>query len=212
MISKLKVYNSSNQVVEELELNGVFEETPNYYVIKDVIDHQRFCAMLGTNKTKNLSEVSGTGKKPFRQKGTGRARQGTSRAAHMVGGYAAMAPRGEIREKFLNKKVKAKGLLYALIDKMINNKLIIINDFPTFIKTKEFISFSKGFDMDKNKVLFVDRVPTYNFGKSLANVPYKNIISIDGVNVYDVVKNDTLCFTKDAFLLMQALLISRIYG
>lgn len=207
---KIKILDSTNKNVESLSLDSLFAESPNAYIIKQVIDHNAFCRMLGTNKTKNLSEVSGSGKKPFKQKGTGRARQGTARSALMVGGYAAMAPRGLIREKSLNKKVKAKGLLYALISKLNDDKLVVVDSFPTSIKTKDFVSFADKFGVVKSKVLFVDDVVEYNFAKSLANVVYKNVISVEGLNVYDIIKHEYVFVSKKAMLLLQALLLKRL--
>lgn len=208
---KLEVLNHSNKkLVETFELNSMFQEKPNLFIVKSVIDQNLFEAMLGTNKTKNLSEVSGSGKKPFKQKGTGRARQGSTRAALMVGGYAAMAPRGLIRKKSLNKKVRAKGLLYALNDKMQNNKIFVLDQFLNSIKTKDSVNLLKSFEIYKSKVLFIDNNENYNFAKSISNLINKKYLMIAGLNTYDLVKYEYLVVTKNTLLEIQNLLLKRL--
>lgn len=209
---KLKILNHLNkEFIEDLKVDEVFSEAPDMHIVKSVIDHNLFERMLGTNKTKNLSEVSGSGKKPFKQKGTGRARQGTSRSALMVGGYTAIAPRGDIRKKSLNKKVKARGLLYALNDKIQANELFLVDGFSDSVKTKDFIDLLKTFDLNNNKkVLFIDDKIKESFAKSSRNIINKNVLSVEGLNVYDIVKHDVIVVSKSAFLLIQALLLKRL--
>ncbi len=185
---------------EKVELNpAVFEIEPNdhviYLAVKAYLANQR----QGTHSTKNRSAVSGGGRKPFRQKGTGRARQGTIRAPHMVGGGRAHGPQPRDYRQDLPQKVKLLARKSALTYKAKANKIVVVEDF-TFEepKTRKVVELLNNLNVDDRKVLFVTGDYDINFLKSVRNIPYKWTIKAPEFSTYDVVNADVVIFQKSA--------------
>lgn len=177
----------------------VFEIEPNdhvlYLAIKSYLANQR----QGTHKVKSRSEVAGGGRKPFRQKGTGRARQGTIRAAHMVGGGRAFGPSPRDYRQDLPKKIRQLARRSALSYKLREEKLIVVEDFSfDEPKTKKVLELLENLKIDARKVLILTGEHDLNFYKSARNIPYKNVQRAPEFSVYDVLNAEYLVLQKSA--------------
>ena len=152
----------------------------------------------GTYKAKNRAEVSGTGKKAFRQKGNGRARQGTHRAPHMRGGGRAFPPQLRSYESKLNKKVRMLGLKCALSARLVEGNLIIIEDCAIDSpKTKDLVSLLVAHGWDS--ALFIDGVEKdLNFEFASRNIQDISLLPAQGANVYDILRREKLILTREA--------------
>ncbi len=185
---------------ETVELSpAVFEIEPNdhviYLAVKAYLANQR----QGTHSTKNRSAVSGGGRKPFRQKGTGRARQGTIRAPHMVGGGRAHGPQPRDYHQELPKKVKRLARKSALSYKAKENKILVVEDFAfDEPKTKKVVEILNNLNIDQRKILFITANYDVNFVKSVRNIPYKWTVKAPEFSTYDVVNADVVIFQKSA--------------
>jgi large subunit ribosomal protein L4 len=196
---KAKVYDLNNQEVDTVTLSeSVFGLEVRLDLIKRVIDWQRAKAMAGTHKTKTVSEVSGTTKKPFKQKGTGNARQGSLRSVQMRGGGVSHGPQVRSHAIDLPKKVRKLGLCHALSSKAITNRLVVIDNL----------------DLENNKTKFLDSLLSKFEGKSFfiigsdilndnlkqAAKNLHNVVAVPqiGANVYDIIKHDVVLIAKDA--------------
>ncbi|WAA09431.1 50S ribosomal protein L4 [Fervidibacillus albus] len=196
---KVALYNQSGSQVGEIELNDtVFGIEPNKHVMSEVIISQRASQRQGTSKVKNRSEVRGGGRKPWRQKGTGRARQGSIRAPQWRGGGVVFGPVPRSYAYKLPKKVRRLALKSALSTKVIENNLLVLDqlqfDAP---KTKEFVSVLKNLSVDA-KTLVVTADDSENVYLSARNIPTVKVINASGVNVLDIIGYDKLIITKDA--------------
>ena len=165
----------------------------------------------GSASTKNRAEVSGGGKKPFRQKGTGRARQGSTRAPHMVGGGVVHGPKPRSFEKKINKKVRKLALKSALATRFQAGNIVVIDEYSLEVpKTKSFVEFSKALDMVSNKKLFVinDLVEDkdYNLFLSVRNIKDTQILLPNEISVYWLLKSEKLVITKEALLSLEEVL------
>lgn len=194
------VVNKLGEVVKEIELNeAVFGVEYNQQCVFDAIMVARSNSRQATAKTKKRDEVSGGGKKPFRQKGTGRARQGSSRAPQMVGGGVVFGPTGIQNFKIKqNRKAARLALKSVLSEKVTNNGLVVVDEFNFEVaKTKEFV---KVLDAVKagEKVLFVATEEDDATILSARNLPYVKIVYPQGINVYDIVNVDTLLVSEAA--------------
>jgi len=154
---------------------------------------------LGTVNTKRKGDVSGGGKKPFRQKGTGNARQGSIRAVQFVGGGVAHAPKPRDYSLGLPKKMKRQALAESLSDKAQNGKLIVVDglnfDSP---KTKDAFSFLKGLGVNKSKNLIVLENAHEATMKSFKNLSSTIVLPMENLNLFDVLNSETVVFTKNA--------------
>jgi large subunit ribosomal protein L4 len=196
---KVALYNQTGSQVGDIELaDTVFGITPNVHVLHDAVVMQQASLRQGTHKVKNRSEVRGGGRKPWRQKGTGRARQGTIRAPQWVGGGVVFGPTPRSYSYKLPKKVRRLAIKSALSSKVIENEIIVLDnlsfDAP---KTKEMTSVLSAINAE-GKALIVTVDYNENVALSLRNLPGFTIVSADGVNVLDVLKHDKLIITKDA--------------
>jgi large subunit ribosomal protein L4 len=198
---KVKVVTLENKAAGEVELSdAVFGLEPRKDILQRVVEWQRAKARAGTHKTKTRAEVSGTGKKPFKQKGTGGARQGTLRGPHQEGGGRAHGPVVRSHEYKLPKKVRALGLKHALSAKQAEGKLFIV-DSLTAKKTKDVAKNLTGLGL--TKPLFIAPEFDAGFEKAVRNVKHTNVLKTVGANVYDILKAKELVLTKDAVNALQ---------
>ncbi len=196
---KLALYNQSGSEVGEIELNdSVFGIEPNRSVLHDAVVMQQASMRQGTHKTKGRSEVRGGGRKPWRQKGTGRARHGSIRSPIWVGGGVVFGPTPRDYSYKLPKKVRRLAIKSALSSKVQADEMIVLDKLSFEApKTKEMVAVLKNFSADK-KALIVTADYDETVYLSSRNIPGVKCISADGVNVLDVLKYDKLIMTKDA--------------
>ena len=194
------VVNKLGEVVREIELNeAIFGVEYNEQCVFDAIMVARSNSRQATAKTKKRDEVSGGGKKPFRQKGTGRARQGSSRAPQMVGGGVVFGPTGIQNFKIKQNRKAARLALKSVLSEKVNDQgLIVVDEFNfAAAKTKDFV---KVLDAVKagDKVLFVATEEDEATILSARNLPFVKIVYPQGINVYDIVNVDTLLVSEAA--------------
>ena len=194
------VVNKLGEVVREIELNdAIFGVEYNEQCVFDAIMVARSNSRQATAKTKKRDEVSGGGKKPFRQKGTGRARQGSSRAPQMVGGGVVFGPTGIQNFKIKQNRKAARLALKSVLSEKVNEQgLIVVDEFNfAAAKTKDFV---KVLDAVKagDKVLFVATEEDEATVLSARNLPFVKIVYPQGINVYDIVNVNTLLVSEAA--------------
>lgn len=196
---KVTVYNQAGSQVGEIELNdSVFGIEPNKHVMSEVIISLRASQRQGTAKVKNRSEVRGGGRKPWRQKGTGRARQGSIRAPQWRGGGTVFGPVPRSYAYKLPKKVRRLALKSALSSKVQENNIVILDQL-TFEapKTKDFVTVLKNLSVD-TKALIVTSDTNENAVLSARNIPGVKVVSSNAVNVLDIIGHEKLIMTEDA--------------
>ena len=199
-MKKVELLNLKGEKVKDINLNKeVFGIEPNKNVLFDAIILARASLRQGTHSTKNRSEVSGGGRKPWRQKGTGRARQGSIRAVQWVGGgrYGTPVPRDYSKKQ--NRKERRLALKSALAEKAQNKELIVLENLTLSTpKTKEMKALLETLKLADEKVLIV--VKEFDDNMILASRNLQNIvlISADEINVLDLVSTDKVVFTIDA--------------
>ena len=194
------VVNKLGEVVKEIELNeAVFGVEYNEQCVFDAIMVARSTSSQATAKTKKRDEVRGGGKKPFRQKGTGRARQGSSREPQMVGGVVVFGPTGIQNFKIKQNRKAARLALKSVLTEKVNEQGLIVVDEFNFqeAKTKEFV---KVLDAVKagDKILFVATEEDKATILSARNLQYVKIVYPQGINVYDIANVDTLLVSEAA--------------
>ncbi len=196
---KVNVYNMLGEVVSEIELNeDIFGIEINQHVVYQAVKNQLANKRQGTQSTKTRAEVRGGGRKPWRQKGTGRARQGSIRAPHFVGGGVTFAPKPRDYSYKLPKKVKRLAMKSALTSKVLNNEIIVVNEINfEGPKTKEMVNFLNKINADK-KALIVLGEKDINVVKSAANLPYVETTAVNTLNVYDILKYNSFIITEAA--------------
>ncbi|MGP0579999.1 50S ribosomal protein L4 [Paenibacillus peoriae] len=196
---KVALFNISGSQVGEIELNdAVFGIEPNKHVLHDAVVMQLASLRQGTHKVKGRSEVRGGGRKPWKQKGTGRARQGSIRAPQWVGGGTVFGPTPRSYAYKLPKKVRRLAIKSALSSKVIENEIIVLDALAlNGPKTKEFAAILNNLKADR-KALIV--APSYddNVALSARNIPGVKFVAADGINVLDVLGHDKLIITKEA--------------
>ena len=196
---KLNVLNIQGQNVGEIELSdAVFGVEVNEHVLYEVVKNQLANKRQGTQSAKTRAEVRGGGRKPWRQKGTGRARQGSIRAVQWIGGGVAFAPKPRSYRYTLPKKVRRLAMKSALTSKVQANEMIVLDaltmDAP---KTKEFATILNNVNAAK-KALVVMAEKNENVIKSAANIPNVETALVNTINVYDILKYDSFIITTDA--------------
>ncbi len=198
---KVDVLNLEGKTISELELNeDVFGIEPNQQVLFDAVMIQRHSLRQGTHKVKGRSEVRGGGRKPWRQKGTGRARHGSIRSPQWRGGGVVFGPTPRSYSRKLNRKVRRLAVRSILSQKLIDNELKVVEnlvfDAP---KTKEFIKVLDALNIEDKVVFVVDgQEEAENAYLSLRNLQDVLMITVDQVNVYDVMNSSNVVFTKSA--------------
>ncbi|MCR5254699.1 MAG: 50S ribosomal protein L4 [Acetatifactor sp.] len=197
-MAKVSVYNMEGKEVGTIELNdAVFGVEVNEHLVHMAVVQQLANKRQGTQKAKTRSEVSGGGRKPWRQKGTGHARQGSTRAPQWKGGGVVFAPVPRDYSFKLNKKEKRAALKSALSDKVANNKLIVLDELKfDEIKTKSFANVMENLKVVKGLVVTADY--DTNVIMSARNYADANTEAVNEINVYDVANAKTVVLTKDA--------------
>ncbi|SES39903.1 50S ribosomal protein L4 [Psychrobacillus sp. OK032] len=198
-MAKVSLLNQAGSSVGEIELNDkVFGIEPNEAVLFEAIIAQRASLRQGNHKVKNRSEVAGGGRKPWRQKGTGRARQGSIRSPQWRGGGVVFGPTPRSYSYKLPKKVRRLALLSALSSKVRDESIVVLEglafDAP---KTKEFVKVLSNLSIDK-KALFVTADLDENVALAARNIPGITVVSASGINVLDLVGHEKLVLTKSA--------------
>ncbi len=196
---KVALYDVSGAQIGELELNdNIFGIEPNEAVLYDFVKMQLANKRVGTASTKTRAEVRGGGKKPWRQKGTGRARVGSSRNPVWKGGGITFGPKPRDYSYKLPKKVRRLAMKSALSSKVIDNSIVVLDqlmmDEP---KTQDFIRILDSLNIE-NGTLVVTADGSTNVSKSARNIPGVKPLKVESINVYDLLKYDTLLITRDA--------------
>ena len=206
-MAKIAVYDINRQQVGERELaDDVFNTDVKGYLIHDMVRYQLAARRQGTADTKGRSEVRGGGRKPFKQKGTGGARQGCIRAPHYVGGGTVFGPTPRDYSFKLNRKVKKAALRCALSARFKGEKLAILNAIDLEkISTKACAEFLSRFASENVLVVFAGE--NQNLELSAKNLPHVKVLRADGVNVYDVMKYRTLLLTEGAVAHLEGALV-----
>ncbi len=197
-MANVSVYNMEGKEVGTIELNdAVFGVNVNEHLVHMAVVQQLANNRQGTQKAKTRSEVSGGGRKPWRQKGTGHARQGSTRAPQWAGGGVVFAPVPRDYSFKLNKKEKRAALKSALTSKVQDSKLIVVDELKLDeIKTKNFVKIMNNLKVEKGLVVIGDN--DVNVVMSARNLADINTTLVNTINVYDVMKAKTLVLTKDA--------------
>ena len=197
-MANLSVYNIEGKEVGSIELNdAVFGVEINEHLVHMAVVNQLANNRQGTQSAKTRSEVSGGGRKPWRQKGTGHARQGSTRAPQWTGGGIVFAPKPRDYSFKMNKKEKKLALLSALTSKVADNKIVVLDEFKLDeIKTKKFAEVMNNLKV--SKALVVLEGENKNVVLSGRNIPTVKVSATNEINTYDVLKYDTLVVTKAA--------------
>ena len=199
-MKKVELLNLKGEKVKDINLNEeIFGITPNKAVLNDAIILTMASLRQGTHKTKNRSEVSGGGRKPWRQKGTGRARQGSIRAVQWVGGgnYGTPVPRDYSKKQ--NRKERKLALKSALSDKAMDKGIIVVENITLGTpKTKEMMNILTSLKVADKKVLLVVDEFEDNIILASRNIQNLVLISADEINVLDVVGTDVMVITEEA--------------
>ena len=195
-MANVSVYNIEGNEVGTLELNdAVFGVEVNEHLVHLAVVAQLANKRQGTQKAKTRSEVSGGGRKPWRQKGTGHARQGSTRAPQWTGGGVVFAPTPRDYTIRLNKKEKRLALKSALTSRVNENKFIVVDELNfAEIKTKKFAEVMKNLKVEKALVVGADE----NAALSARNIPTVKTAFVNTINVYDILKYNTVVATKAA--------------
>ena len=195
----IKVLNQLGAEVKEITLDEqVFGAELNMQVVYDVVNAERAAKRQGTHKVKGRSEVSGGGKKPWRQKGTGRARQGTIRAPQWRGGGTVFGPTPRSYEVKVNKKVVKLAKKVLLSNRLANNSLVVVEDFNLeSFKTKEFVKVLEALNVN-GKVIVCLAEENTNVSIASKNIPNVYAQNIDHLSVYDLINGTTYVLTESA--------------
>ena len=195
---KIDVYDINGKKVKELELNeAVFGIEPNEAVVHSVLVNFLANQRQGTQSTKTRSEVSGGGRKPWRQKGTGRARQGSIRAPQWIKGGIALGPKPRSYKYTVNKKERQLAIKSLLSSKVLENNLVVVDSLPLKdIKTKEMVKALSNLKVE-GKALIMLPEKNENVQKSARNIEGVKTTLVGTINVYDLLKYNKLVLTLD---------------
>ena len=200
---KANLYNMAGQQVGEVELSeGVFGVEPNEPAVHAVVVNHLANCRQGTQSALTRAEVSGGGKKPWRQKGTGRARQGSTRAPQWTHGGVALGPKPRLYKTKMNKKLRRLALKSALSDKAANGNLLVVDDMKLDgIKTKSIKSFLDA--VSAGKTIFVTPEVNENVYKSARNIPGVSTTTATILSVYDIVNAEKLVIDQKALAIIE---------
>jgi large subunit ribosomal protein L4 len=198
------VYNIQKEKVGELDLKDeIFGVEVQGHLLHEVVTWQLACRRAGTASTKTRAEVHGGGRKPWRQKGTGRARVGSNRSPLWRGGGIVFGPKPRSYAYTLPKKVRRLALKMALSSKLANGQLVVLDAYPhTTPKTKDFVEVLRTFDL--SKALFVTQEDNRALTLSARNVPHVQVLPPAGLNVYDILKHTHLVLFSPALSAIEA--------
>ena len=197
-MANVAVYNMEGKEVDKIELNdAIFGVEINEHLVHMAVLQQLANKRQGTQKAKTRSEVRGGGRKPWRQKGTGHARQGSTRSPQWTGGGVVFAPTPRDYSFKLNKKEKRAALKSALTSRVVENKFVVVDELKLDeIKTKKFVEVLKNLNVEKALVVLNDM--DEKVIASAANIPTVKTTQTNELNVFDVLKYDTVVVTKAA--------------
>ena len=197
-MANVAVYNMEGKEVDKIELNdSIFGVEINEHLVHMAVLQQLANKRQGTQKAKTRSEVRGGGRKPWRQKGTGHARQGSTRSPQWTGGGVVFAPSPRDYSFKLNKKEKRAALKSALTSRVVENKFVVVDELKfDEIKTKKFVEVLKNLNVEKALVVLNDM--DEKVIASAANIPTVKTTQTNELNVFDVLKYDTVVVTKAA--------------
>lgn len=204
-MANINVYNMAGEVVGTMELSDVLfgAETVNEAVLHAAVRAYLLNQRQGTQSTLTRSEVSGGGRKPWRQKGTGRARQGSTRSPQWTHGGIALGPKPRSYRTNLNKKQRRVALISALTDKVNNGKLIVVDDIKLdTYKTKAMVGMLSALGAGKKSLIALPDVNNYII-KSCDNIPGVKTSLYNTINVYDILNADTLITTVAAVKMLE---------
>src|SRR5213596_3335628 len=192
------VYNMAGEAVEKLELSEqVFGVTPNVAVLHQVVTAQLVNRRQGNASTKTRAEVSGGNRKPYKQKGTGRARQGSTRAPQFRHGGIVFGPKPHPYHHDVPKKMRRLAIRSALSDKVANEKLIVLNDLNLEApRTKDMVEILDKLPLDGKRVLMMLPQRDENVILSLRNIPFAKVQHVSSINVVELLKHDCLIMPK----------------
>ena len=195
---KIDVYDINGKKVKELELNeAVFGIEPNEAVVHSVLVNFLANQRQGTQSTKTRSEVSGGGRKPWRQKGTGRARQGSIRAPQWIKGGIALGPKPRSYKYTVNKKERQLAVKSVLSSKVLENELVVVDSLPlNDIKTKEMVKALSNLKVE-GKALIMLPEKNEKVQKSARNIEGVKTTLVETINIYDLLKYNKLVVTED---------------
>ncbi|MDU2558605.1 50S ribosomal protein L4 [Anaerococcus prevotii] len=205
---KVDILNIKGENVGSLELNEtLFNTEISEHSVYEVVKNQLANKRQGTQSAKTRSEVRGGGRKPFRQKGTGRARQGSIRAPHYTGGGVVFAPKPRDYSYRVPKKLRRKALYSVLTSKVVDGELIVLDDLKLENnKTKEAAAVLNAVDAGK-KAYVVTAENDTNVYRSFRNIEGVDVASASLINVYDLVRHNKLVITKDAIAKLEEVFI-----
>lgn len=198
------IFNIQKEKVGELDLKEeIFGVEVKGHLLHEVVTWQRACRRAGTASTKTRGEVRGGGRKPWRQKGTGRARTGSTRSPIWRGGGTTFGPKPRSYAYTLPKKVRRLALKMALSSKLADGQLVVLDAYPhTTPKTKDFVAVLQNFDL--TKALFISPQENRALELSARNVPGVQVMLPQGLNVYDILKYDHLVLFSPALEAIEA--------
>ena len=198
-MAKIDILNLSGAVVGSMDLSdAIFGIEPNAAAMRTVVLNILANRRQGTHSTKTRSEVRGGGKRPYRQKGTGRARHGSTRSAQYVGGGIIFGPKPRSYSYTVPKKIRRLAMKSAFSSKMADSKIVVVDalDFDT-MKTKNMVDFMKAIKVS-DSALVVLGGKNENVGKASRNLPTVKTAFVNTINVFDILKYDSFIMTKEA--------------
>ena len=206
----LNVYNLAGDQTGTVEVNdAVFGIEPNKVVLHEVLTAELAAARQGTASTKTRAMVRGGGRKPFKQKGTGRARQGSIRAPHMVGGGVTFGPHPRSYEKKVNKKVRNLALRSALSAKVAAGSVLVLDDVIETPKTKVIVNLVNKVDAKQKQLFVVNDLATmndFNLYLSVRNLENAVVLQPNEIGVYWLLKQEKVILTKEALATVEEVL------
>lgn len=208
-MATVAVCNSKNEQIGEIELNDeIFNVQVQSHLLHEVATMQLAKRRSGSASTKGRSEVRGGGRKPWRQKGTGRARAGTRSSPLWRGGGVTFGPKPREYTPKVNKKIRKQALKMALSSKCKENQVVVLDGLGLDeIKTKAFVEVLQAFDMDSVLVVIPERDDVVEI--SARNVPHTKILRSEGLNVYDILRYQNLMLMKEAVPKIEAALLGK---
>lgn len=198
-MAKINMLNMHGESVEEIELNdSIFDVEINEHAVYTIVKNHLANRRQGTQSAKTRAEKRGGGRKPWRQKGTGRARQGSIRSPQWRGGGVVFAPKPRDYSYTTPKKVRRLAMKSALTSKLQNKELIILDEIKfDSPKTKEFVKMLEAINAERKSLVVINK-PEQNIIKSARNIPGVLTTNANTLNVYDIVNADTMIITKEA--------------
>jgi large subunit ribosomal protein L4 len=206
---KCDVISLDNKMVNQVELSdAIFAVPVRADILSRMVNYQLAKRQAGTHKTKSVGEVRGTTKKPFKQKGTGNARQGSLRSHQMVGGGCAFGPVPRSHAISLPKKLRKLALKTAISSKVSAGKLLILDDMKfSSSKTKELMTKFSELGLLQSSLLIGGSVLDENFSMASSNIPNVDVLPCVGINVYDILRRDYLVLSLEALKYLEEKLV-----